>query len=104
MQFHSSVTPTEFLSWLRESAIKGGMPAQFIDRVDELSSFEYQVGEIDRLTSLVESREDDKDALAHALKELIKAVEGDALAIPDAVKAAVKNAENALATYEANDE
>ena len=77
MIFHSSTTTTEFLDWLRDSAIKGGMPPAFIDMIDELHELEpaneEQDAELSKLQEEVDELQSDKADLLVELEALVTA-------------------------------
>lgn len=78
MQFHSSTEPHEVLDWLRASAIRGGMPTLFIDRVDELLEAIEAGAELEKrgeeLETAKENAKENAGYLWKALADLVKAL------------------------------
>jgi hypothetical protein len=99
MQFYHNQPTGEFLDWLRDSAIKGGMPPQFIYKVDELRSVEDQDAEIEGLQTELGEVEKNRDDLREELEQAAESLE---LAI-DTIASIAKSPQDAADMIDADE-
>ena len=98
--FSSNMTRGEFIDWIRYSAIAGGMPQQFIDRVDELTDMADLEAELEKAGEERAQAEEECDDLLTELKDLRDAVQDqsdlDPSSMSENLLAALKWANKAL--------
>lgn len=75
MRFRYNTSTTQFIEWLRESGIKGGMPPQFIDCVDKLDELDGRDAEIEKLGEELTEKEKACDNLLDELRSIVKAID-----------------------------
>ena len=74
MNFHANTTQEDFVRWLRDAAIRGGMPTQFIDCVDALDTSDKDA-EIEEIGEELERAKDDASDLYEELADLVTAID-----------------------------
>ena len=70
MNFHANTTQEDFVRWLRDAAIRGGMPTQFIDCVDALDTSDKDA-EIEKVGEELEQAKGDASDLYQELSDLV---------------------------------
>lgn len=75
MNFHHGLSSSEFILWLRESAIKGNMPPAFIAAIDNLQTVEDLEAEIETLGDQISELEKDRDNILEELGEFVRVVD-----------------------------
>jgi hypothetical protein len=96
MNFHFNTPTTEVLAWLRDKAIAGRMPEQFIAALDNMDTTDLQA-ENAEMSEKLEQAEKDRDNLLGELEDLVRALQNDGLVeYPKAIENAIKIAESAI--------
>ncbi len=97
MNFHSNTSRYDFIVWLRDVAIKGGMSTPFIDCIDALDDAADLEAELEKQGEELTQAEKDRDDLRSELEDLLNAMETvDPDEEPATWSNALKAAKNAL--------
>jgi len=97
MNFHSNTSRYDFIVWLRDVAIEGGMSTPFIDCIDALDDAADLEAELEKQGEELTQAEKDRDDLRQELSDLLEAIETvDPDEEPAAWSNALKAAKNAL--------
>jgi hypothetical protein len=103
-RFYTNMPLSELIDWLRYSAIAGGMPQQFIDRVDELADMADQAAQVEELADELTDAKEDRDDLLEELRDLVKAVQAhsdiDPSSMSENLRAGLEWANKALERHE----
>lgn len=104
MNFCYNTEPAQFLIWLRDSAIRGNMPPQFIACIDDMYALHdmsaEQEAELDKMSAELELAQFDRDDLLGELEALIDTLQHHgAEEYPHTVEAAIKVAETAVVRH-----